>query len=111
MVQSDRLTNLTFNEYAQFWNERTNFEFKAFYEDGNISLRTNMTNKYLYISNSSNEFDLISSKKELVIKSVNTSFKYETCSIPSVQSLDKLHSNPFQIIKTNILDWKNRYRL
>ena len=56
-------------------------------------------------------FELITSKKELVIKSVNTSFKYGTRSIPSLQSLKKLHSNSFQIIKTNILDWKNRYRL
>ena len=70
-----------------------------------------MTDKYLYISNSPEGFELITSKKELVIKSVNTSFKYGTRSIPSLQSLKKLHSNSFQIIKTNILDWKNRYRL
>ncbi|HCI71616.1 MAG: hypothetical protein CL662_05465 [Bacteroidetes bacterium] len=110
-AQSDELTNLTFNEFAEFWHDRNNFEFTAFFEDGNISLKTNMTDKYLYISNSPEGFELITSKKELVIKSVNTSFKYGTRSIPSLQSLKKLHSNSFQIIKTNILDWKNRYRL
>ena len=110
-AQSDELTNLTFNEFAEFWHDRNNFEFTAFFEDGNISLKTNMTDKYLYISNSPEGFELITSKKELVIKSVNTSFKYGTRSIPFLQSLKKLHSNSFQIIKTNILDWKNRYRL
>ncbi|HCT51861.1 MAG TPA: hypothetical protein DF712_05315, partial [Balneola sp.] len=51
-AQSDELTNLTFNEFAEFWHDRNNFEFTAFFEDGNISLKTNMTDKYLYISNS-----------------------------------------------------------
>ena len=110
-VQKDDLTNLTFIEYAEFWNKRSEFQFTAFCEDDNLILNSGSNNLFLYVSTTPDEFELISPEKDQSIRSIKSSFKYETRSLPSLQNFRKPKSSSIQLLKTNILDWKNRYRL
>ncbi|MBO6621168.1 MAG: DUF2334 domain-containing protein [Balneola sp.] len=110
-ANSDNLTNITFDEYANFWRERNNLEFSASFNEGEIQIESNNPNQYLYITTSANKFDLIPSKTQRISKTSYSSFKYAYPSLPSFVESDKLHNNPLNLIKTNFLDWKNRQRL
>lgn len=110
-ANSDKLTNLTFREYAEFWNRRHNLEFSAFLENDQISTESNDPSLLLYISNSFDSFDLIPSKTQTIPKEIKATFKYETPSLPSQEELEKLNRNRFELMKTSFIDWKNRHYL
>lgn len=107
-VNSDKLTKLTFGEYAEFWNRRHKLEFTAFVENDQIDIESNDPSLLLYISSSSNSFDLIPSKNQSISKDIKATFKYETPSLPSQEELKNLHRNRFELMKTSFIDWKNR---
>jgi len=110
-VNYDGLTNITFHEYANFWKDRNNLEFSAGFNEDKLQIESNNPNHYLYITTSAKEFDLIPSKDQCIDKTSYSSFKYASPSLPSFVELEKLHSNPLKLVKTNFLDWKNRQRL
>lgn len=110
-VNSDKLTNLTFEEYARFWTQRNASEFKAYIQEDKIEIVSNSSSLLLYISEEPDSFNLIPSKNEIIGKGINTTFKYETPSLPSLHELQKLHHNRINLMKTSFIDWKNRHRL
>ena len=110
-VNSDQLTNLTFEEYAGFWNRRAQSRFTASVKDDKVEITSASSSLLLYISQTPESFDLISSKNQILSKEINSTFKYETPSLPSLDELQKLHHNRFDLMKTSFIDWKNRHRL
>lgn len=110
-VLDDGLPNLTFNEYASFWKKRQDQLISIYSEGQKIFIESNDPELYLYISNTSDEFDLVSSKTQVLEKSSYSAFKYDTPSLPSNSEIKQIHQNRFQLYKTNILDWRNRQQL
>lgn len=111
MVHEYELTNLTFKEYAEFWKIRDEFNFEAFLEDDRITINSNDNSLLLYVSNTSDSFDLISSGTQIISNELTTTFKYRTPSLPSEIEFNRLHENRLKLLKTSILDWNNRQRL
>jgi len=110
---SDDLTNLTFEEYAAFWKERTFSNFSAYYDydNKNLEIESDEPELYLYISNSQDSFDLLQSKDPILFKHLKGAFKYQTPSLPSLDKQQGLHHNRINLMKTSFIDWKNRHRL
>jgi hypothetical protein len=111
LVNSDDLTVLTFEEYANFWIRRSKCEFNAYITNNGIEITSNDPSLLLSISTNPNSFELITTKKQLIPKEIKASFKYETPSLPSVEELKALNENRFSLLKTSFIDWKNRHRL
>lgn len=110
-VREDELTNLTFNEYASFWKKRQDQLISIYTEGEKIFIESNDSDLYLYISTTSDAFDLVSSKNQVLEKNSYSTFKYDTPSLPSNSKMELIHQNRYQLYKTNILDWRNRQRL
>lgn len=110
-VKQDELTNLTFNEYADFWKKRQRQQISVYSEGSKIFIDSDNPDLFLYISNSHSKFDLIPSKSQILEKNSYSTFKYGTPSLPSIHEIEHTHGNRFQLFKTNFLDWRNRQRL
>jgi hypothetical protein len=110
-VNTDELTNLTFEEYASFWRQRASFKFSAYYNNDKLEIKSEDSDLFLYVSNSHDSFNLFKSKNFKLSKESKGAFKYETPSLPSLKELQKLNSNRINLIKTSFIDWKNRNRL
>ncbi len=111
MVKEKSYCNLTFLEFADFWHDRRNFHFQAFFEESSIIIESNSSQHWLSISNNSESFDLISSKESSVKADFKSPFKYDTSYLPSSEEIKDLSKNRLQLLKTNLIDYKNRYRL
>lgn len=110
-VNDDQLTNLTFEEYAQFWIKRSESSFSAYLENDQVQIQSSDSSLFLYTSYSPDSFDLIPSKDQSFTKEEIGTFKYETPSLPSLDELNGLQNNQFSLMKTSFIDWKNRHHL
>lgn len=108
---SDSLTNLTFAEYASFWKKRARLDYSVVKSNGQYHINSNDDSLFLYISNSPDQFTLLSSGSQKTSDELNPTFKYQSASLPSLTELKKLHSNRLRMLKTSFNDWRNRYRL
>ncbi len=104
------LCNLTFLEFARFWKKRNKTSFSVTIENQKIQLHSD-ANLLFYISNKPNEFELINSAHNILTTDFNSSFKYDTSSLPSANEIDELSNNKLRLMKTSLIDWKNRVRL
>ena len=106
----EKLENLTFNQFADFWNKRKNISFKTFFKEHILDIESSDDNNQLYeVSNSFEGFDLIEASESKTGE--NHAFKYQKPSLPSFDEIKALEKRSFQLLKTSMLDWLNRNKL
>ena len=106
---SEKLENLTFLEFADFWKKRKDVSFKSFFENEILEIENSSDYNILFeVSNSFKGFDLINSSAFKFEK--NPAFKYQRPSLPSPNEIKSLKKNTFRLFKTSMLDWLNRKR-
>ncbi len=105
------LTKLSFLEYAIFWKKRISTSFEAFFEEASGEVTFRGSSDLIYQqSNDHQAFNLIHIKdSDKVIKTSTKSFA--EISHPTIEELKELTSSSFQLLKTSILDWRNRKKL
>lgn len=105
-------TNLTFQEYAEFWQSRKKFEFKAHHSNNKVHIEAKKsTQMLLKISTSHAGFNLIDSQSKTHDLQVHSTFKYGKPSLPSPSEVKSLHAQKLRLLKTSFYDWKNRKTL
>lgn len=112
-VNALNLNKLTFSEIADFWKSRINSIINVFYDDKLLTLTCDSSNSNLLleVSVNSKEFYLI--KASQVNQSLNMfeAFKTPKPQFVSNETIKELNGERVQLLKTSILDWKNRRRL
>ena len=107
------LTKLSFLEYAHFWKSRTEATFEAWFDAKKKELRCNSSNNELFvkISFEQDAFYLLQAKETNA--PLKNEDKIHSTPPPTLSAgeLDELKSNPLQLLKTSLLDWRNRKRL
>lgn len=106
------LTKLSFIEYSEFWKKRLSAKFEVYFdeESGKTVFQSSSTDLIYQQSNNHKTFELIRvSDSGEVIETMNKS--YNELSHPSLNELKELTSSKFQLLKTSILDWRNRKKL
>jgi hypothetical protein len=106
------LSKLTFVQYARFWQARNVCSFEAYFEDGNYFIsKISDTKQLLQVSLDHTNFSLITSN-EADNHAINTAdFEYTNSYLPSVEQVEQMRKYSFKLLKTSLLDWKNRNRL
>ncbi len=112
-VKAEGLQSLTFSEIAEFWKNRVYANIEASYDPDALTLYCNSDSPELLlnVSLNSNEYYLIEASQ---INKPLTSFEVqETTTVRKQSDYEKkeLSANKFQLLKTSILDWKNRRNL
>lgn len=104
--------NITFGEFAEFWNNRNNAEFTA-RTDGNtlITEAEKTENQWLQVSQDSQKYDIIPLGNNRTELTGNAPFEYSAAHHPSGDEIEALRKKDLKLLKTNILDWKNRNRI
>lgn len=110
-VNDSQLNNLTFTEFAHFWNRRKSTEVNFFLKDDVLHIESNNSDLPIYVSKTLNGFTLIKANIEIPITDITSTFKYDTSSLPSAVEIEELSENKLQLIKTSLIDWKNRFHL
>ncbi|GAB5408758.1 MAG: hypothetical protein BalsKO_11230 [Balneolaceae bacterium] len=111
-VNELKLTKLSFSEYAEFWKQRLKSGFEASInpETKELVFKGTPENLLIQISQNHIAFELIKANEDQEIKSCGE-FNYHTTSKPTKEEIEQLSSAKLQLLKTSILDWKNRKRL
>ncbi len=110
-VNNDKLTNLTFIEYARFWEKRHESQFTAFLEDNSVMLQSTNKDLFLHVSSRPGTFNLVPATTRMLPKSIPHVFKYQTPSLPSINEMKELYSKKWNLLKTSFMDWRNRSNL
>ena len=107
------LTKLSFTDYASFWKKRIDTPFTVSIETENnaLSFTGDLGDLHIQISNSHTSFELIKANDDNEITS-SGEFKYHEESKKLTESqIKELKDDKLQLIKTSLLDWKNRIKL
>ncbi|WP_421774579.1 hypothetical protein [Gracilimonas sp.] len=104
--------NLTFGEFAAFWKERERFGFEAYLSDGKVTIeRSSDPDKLIQVSMNHLEFDLVSTDKDTINLTKTTKLKYSKPYLPQPEEVSEMRKRDLKLLKTSLLDWKNRGRL
>ncbi len=104
--------NLTFGEFAAFWKERETFHFEAYLDDGKVSIeKSSDPDKLLQVSTNHLEFDLVSTNKDIINLTKTTKLKYSKPYLPQPEEISEMRKRDLRLLKTSLVDWKNRGRL
>ncbi|MBO6524496.1 MAG: DUF2334 domain-containing protein [Balneolaceae bacterium] len=112
-VNDLKLTKLSLNEYASFWKKRlyTQYSVSIDTENNALSFSGELGNLLLQVSSSHTSFELVQANGDNEVKS-SGEFKYHTQTKKLSESeIEELKGDKFQLIKTSLLDWKNRIKL
>ncbi len=107
------LDKLTFSEIADFWKDRINSKIEVFFDIEKSTLRCDSsdTNLILNVSVNSKEFYLIeASKANRPLNSFDSIPCPKKIAFPEATQKE-LRGNRIHLLKTSILDWKNRRTL
>ena len=110
-VNESKLTNLTFAEFARFWNTRKSSNIEYVLDGETLSIESDNEDLIVYASTSLDGFSLITPNTKISLSDITSTFKYDTTSLPSPNEIEKLSENKLQLKKTSLLDWKNRFPL
>lgn len=111
-VNELKLTKLSFSEYAAFWKHRMKSKFEASInpETKELFFKDTPEELLIQISQSQSSFELIKVSEIQEIQSCGE-FNYHTVQQPTREEIKQMDSAKLQLLKTSILDWKNRNRL
>ena len=107
----EAFTNLTFKEFSKFWKSRETCSFEAFYNSDSVYLDDiSSIEQIIQVSSAHNGFDLLQKWKQFEIKKT-PEFHYSNSYLPDAEVISDLRKRDLRLIKTSLLDWKNRIRL
>lgn len=109
-VNEEGLHKMTFNEFAEFWMDRKHQKFEAFVNRGNVYIEAEPSSVKYQVSNSSQGFMLVEGGTKVDLQK-NHEFQYSNSYLPDRKTVEWLHKMDFKLIKTSLMDWKNRNRL
>ncbi len=112
-VNESGLTKLTFSEYASFWNKRgnTKYEARISAESNELVITGTEPEVLLQVSSAHSEFELLKpSPDENLSASENFSY-HDSGEKLTNEDIQSLKSKKLQLLKTSMLDWRNRKRL
>ncbi|MAL16356.1 MAG: hypothetical protein CL670_10740 [Balneola sp.] len=111
-VSSLPFENLTFSEYAGFWKRRKEFKFEAWSNDGMLEIQSDsQQNVLLQVSTSMDGFDLTDDTGSNIDLPKTPKFKYSNSYLLESEQVHKLRNKDLRLLKTSLLDWKNRIKL
>ena len=110
MINAQELTNLTFLEFAEFWNSRAQINFEAVFDGNSVLIESDSASQYFQVSNSQTGFSLVQAGSKSDVKESND-FQYANHYLPDAKQAKKLHKMNIRLLKTSFMDWKNRIRL
>ena len=112
LVNYKGFENLSFHEFSQFWIERDQFTYEAELHNGRINIKESSDpEKLLQVSLDHKSFDLVSTQKDQIDLTKTSKLKYSMPYLPSFEDIDSMRSTDLQLLKTSLLDWKNRIQL
>lgn len=104
--------NLTFGEFAAYWKERDRFTYEAYLTDGKVTIEKSSGNdKLIQVSLNHSEFDLVSTNKDIINLTKTTKLKYSKPYLPQPEEISEMRKRDLKLLKTSLIDWKNRGRL
>lgn len=111
-VNELKLCKLSFQEYAKFWKQRAKASFQAHVdpETKAVKLAGDATELLIQVSGSHNDFELLTADNEQEIQS-SGKFSYHERKLLTKEELKTLRASKLQLIKTSLLDQKNRIKL
>lgn len=111
-VKAEKLTNLTFTKFADFWRKRRDFKFEAFW-DGKAMKIKSPTDKeiFLQVFKNHNQFELFPAGDSEFQLSQTPEFEFSKQYLPEPEQVIDMRKKDFKLAKTSLLDWKNRIRL
>ncbi|MEX0609094.1 MAG: DUF2334 domain-containing protein [Balneolaceae bacterium] len=111
-VSAEKLVNLTFAQFADFWRKRRDFRFQAFWDGTALEIISPTDNEIFFqVSNNHQSFGLISSGVQKMEKQNFSGLEYAKQYLPEPNQVNEMRDRDIKLIKTSILDWKNRIRL
>lgn len=104
--------NLTFGEFAGFWKERERFTFEAYLDDGKVTIeKSSDPDKLIQVSINHSEFDLVSTSEDIINLTKTTKLKFSKPYLPQPEEVHEMRKRDLNLLKTSLIDWKNRGRL
>lgn len=104
--------NLTFGEFAAFWKERERFTFEAYLTDGKVTIeKSSDPDKLIQVSINHSGFDLVSTSEDIINLTKTTKLKYSNPYLPQPEQVQEIRKRDLKLLKTSLLDWKNRGQL
>ena len=112
-VNELELSKITFLEFARFWKTRKQSTIEAHYDSTKREIQCDSSNpdQFISVSMESDSFFLIPAKKTNQPLLFEDKIHLEDIDKPDHSELIELSSNPLQLYKTSLLDWRNRKRL
>lgn len=111
-VNAEKYTKLTFADFATFWKNRQELKFRAFTEGDEIEIQCeSASGLLLQISSGHTEFYLAPAKFSQLQLSQIPKFEYSKQYLPEPEQVEEIRKKDFKLLKSSILDWKNRKRL
>ena len=112
-VNQLELKKLTFHEYASFWEKRTKTSYSAAInlENEELSFSGKLDDLLIQVSSSHSSFELIKQTTDgQISNSVIFNYHHPKEKL-NEQDIRFLKSDKLQLLKTSLLDWRNRIRL
>jgi|AntRauTorcE11897_2_1112592.scaffolds.fasta_scaffold01519_6 peptidoglycan/xylan/chitin deacetylase (PgdA/CDA1 family) len=112
-IVQEEYVNLTFSQFAQFWSSRSEQIFEAVIIDGELQIQAEKESEELLFSvaNDHNGFSLLKAQKGLINLKNHPKYDYSKRYLPNPQEIENMRKIDLRLIKTSLLDWKNRIRL
>lgn len=112
MVNDHKLKSISFLEFARFWLSRQEFSFEAWLEDGEVKVeRLTDHGKYLQVLTGHRSFYLMKGSDDKTASVKTSEFEYSNSYLPEPDEVKNMRNRNLQLIKTSLLDWKNRIQL
>ncbi|SMO33973.1 polysaccharide deacetylase family protein [Gracilimonas mengyeensis] len=111
-VQDANFENLTFDEYARFWKKRRETHFEAHWDKGKVHIEKNNNCHMLFqVSFSHQGFSLLEGSGQAITPQKSPKFEYSKAYLPEPKQIAEMRTKDLKLMKTSLLDWKNRIRL
>ena len=107
-----KFKNLTFSQFSTFWKERCEFNFQAYLSEGRVLIENSTDpKKLIQVSFNHKEFDLIATEEDVIDLTKTSKLKYMKPYLPDPDVVSQMRTRNLRLLKTSLLDWKNRVRL
>lgn len=111
-IEGRSFENLTFSEYAGFWKSREACRFTAIYRDHQLEIDTGQaSNQFFQVSKEHQKFILTQASGQPVDFKKSPEFEYSKAYLPAPARVAQMRIKDLELMKTSLLDWKNRIRL
>lgn len=115
-VNARKLVKLSFSDYTAFWKTRASYQAEILCGEGGIELKLpkNQESLFIYTADSHERFSLHPAKDGFIPvtdSGIFNEFEYSKQYLPEPEQIVQMRKNNLDLIKTSLLDWKNRKKL